>query len=150
MRNIMSGAPRRFAAYALALLLAVPALAQTTAPAQDAPPKMLGPRAPKPAYNPFAVASWASLDDPQGSLIRTPEQMARETDSYIEVYGRKKKFDKPLYRRIDGADPQWSEAATPRDLPLSNPTNCANESYQTIAGQPATGADMIGALARGC
>ena len=100
MRNIMSGAPRRFAAYALALLLAVPALAQTTAPAQDAPPKMLGPRAPKPAYNPFAVASWASLDDPQGSLIRTPE--------HIEVYGRKKKFDKPLYRRIDGADPQWS------------------------------------------
>jgi hypothetical protein len=133
------------------LVLAQPCSAQP-GPA-DAPAKPLGPRAPKPAYNPFAVASWASLDEPQSSSIRSQAQLdlaARESGNYIEVFGRKKGPDMPLARRIDGGAPAWSDAAVPRELPLSNPTSCSGEAYQTIGGQAATGADMIGALSRGC
>ncbi len=133
------------------MILGAPAQAQP-APA-DSAPKPLGPRAPKPAYNPFSVASWASLDEPQGSSIRTQAQMdlaAREDRNYIEVFGRKKGPELPLAQRVDGGAPAWSDAAVPRELPLSNPTSCSGEAYQTIGGQAATGADMIGALSRGC
>jgi hypothetical protein len=135
-------------------LLAGPAAsAQDTAASSDSSTRPLGPRAPKPPPNPFAVASWASLEEPASS-IRSPSQMdlaAREDRNYIQVYGHKKGHgEQPLYRRIDGGAPAWSEAAVPRELPLINPTNCSNEAYQTIGGQAATGADMIGALARGC
>ena len=134
------------------LLLAMPQLhAQPVAPP---PARILGPRAPKPAFNPFAVATWASLDEPQASVIRSPSQMdlaAREDREYIQVFGRKKNApEMPLARRVDGGAPAWSDAATPQELPLTNPTSCNGEAYQTIGGQPATGADMIGALSRGC
>ena len=75
---------------------------------------------------------------------------AREDRNYIEVFGRKKGPEIPLARRVDGGAPAWSDAAVPRELPLSNPTSCSGEAYQTIGGQAATGADMIGALSRGC
>lgn len=147
MRVLTSGA-------AALLIVAAPAgLAQPSAAPSRTAPKTLGPRAPKPAYNPFAVASWASLDEPQGSAIRTQAQMdlaAREDHNYIQVFGRKKGPEMPLAERVDGGAPAWSDAAVPQVLPLSNPTSCSNEAYQTIGGQAATGADMIGALSRGC
>jgi hypothetical protein len=133
------------------LILAMPAYAQQ--PPANAAPKPLGPRAPAAGGNPFALAPWASLDEPAGSSIRTQAQMdlaAREDRNYIEVFGRKKGPEMPLAQRIDGAAPAWSDAAVPQVLPLSNPTSCSGEAYQTIGGQAATGADMIGALSRGC
>ena len=144
---------RLILAAAFIALCAAHAGAQTAASIPGTtPPRPLGPRAPK-AANPFAVENWVSLEPAQGSLIRGPGQMdlaARENREYIQVYGRKKTPDLGPRRRLDGDEPAWMDVATPRELPLSNPTSCSNEAYQTIAGQPATGADMIGALARGC
>ena len=135
-------------------LIAAPALSQpAAAPAgTNTDARALGPRMPKAAYNPFSVASWASLDEPQGSSIRAESQMdlaAREDRNYIEVFGRKKGPDVGWHPRVDGDSPAWSDAAIPGTIPIGPPTSCGGEAYRTVGGQPATGADMVGALGGG-
>jgi hypothetical protein len=128
--------------------LAIPAAAQPPA----ATPAAGGPRVPSPSG--FAVQPWVSLS--QGpSLIREPSdrQMdlaAREDETYVTVYAHKKAPELGAGRRIDGDEAGYSDAATPWDLPVAPPTNCSNSAYQTIGGQPANGADLMGALARPC
>ncbi len=101
------------------------------------------------------LAPWASLS--QGpSLIRDPARpdavdlSARDDETYVTVYARKKAPDFGTGRRVDGDEPGYSDAATPWTLPIVPPTNCGGSAYQTIGGQPGTGADLVGSLARGC
>jgi hypothetical protein len=108
------------------------------------------------AGNDFSVQPWVSLS--QGpSLIRDSskrtDMATRDSDdTYITVYARKKRqVDGPgLGRRVDGDEAGYSDAATPWDLPVAPPTTCGGSAYQIIGGQPGTGADMMGALARPC
>jgi hypothetical protein len=105
----------------------------------------------------FAVQPWVSLS--QGpSLIRDPNpppQMdlaAREDQTFVTVYAHKKREQSGpgAGRRVDGDEAAYSDASTPWDLPVAPPTNCSNGAYQTIGGQPANGADLMGPMARGC
>jgi hypothetical protein len=134
-----------------------PAAAQT-APAPAATPRAhaaaRGPR--KPASSEFDVVDWLSLTPSTNSLIRAPNQAAgvdltaREDESYVTVYARKKRPD--AGPRIDpGYAPSESDSAVPdydhvRYLP---PTHCANGAYNTVAGQSANTNDLMGFLGSG-
>ena len=134
----------------------VACLGTVAAGAQDsAPPK---PRAARPAAdNPFAlnVVPWFSLA-PQGSgLIRQGPQgsmdlAARDDETYITVYGNKKKPVDPRSDRVhDFSAPSWSDIGLPKDIPVGPPGSCSSGAYRTIGGQPATGADLMGGLGGG-
>jgi hypothetical protein len=122
------------------------------AAAQPAP---IAPKVPRAPDNAFVLAPWASLSQGQ-SLIRDPARpssmdlSAGEDETYVTVYARKKAPDFGTGRRVDGDEPGYSDAATPWTLPIVPPTSCGGSAYQTIGGQPGTGADMVGGLARGC
>jgi hypothetical protein len=131
------------------LALGAACLLATPAPAQHAPHTA-------PSANDFSLQPWVSLS--QGpSLIRDPITQTDITthdsdDTYVTVYARKKheREGPGLGRRVDGDEAGYSDAATPWDLPAAPPTHCGNSAYQNIGGQPGTGADMMGALARPC
>lgn len=141
---------------------AAPALAQTppasdgpAAPAaQEAPPRS---RAFKPKENPFAlqVVPWFSLAPQGAGLIRAPansgamDLAARDDDTYITVYGRKKTVDLHADREHDFSAPGWTDIAMPKELPIGSSGACSNQAYRTIGGQPATGADLMGGLGGG-
>lgn len=122
-----------------------------TAAAQPAPPPKMGPRAPAPS-NPFEVAGWATLDPVNRNLIRTPgmDVDAKEDDgeTHITVYGRKKRPDVGP-RRPGGYEPLDNAALVPRVIPIGPPSSCSRGAYETVAGQPATGNDLVGALGGG-
>jgi hypothetical protein len=118
------------------LPLAAALVTWSSASAQQAPAP---PKSSRPA-NAFVLAPWASLS--QGpSLIRDPAR-----PDAVDLSAR----DFGTGRRVDGDEPGYSDAATPWTLPIVPPTNCGGSAYQTIGGQPGTGADMVGSLARGC
>jgi hypothetical protein len=94
---------------------------------------------------------WLSFDPVGASLIRSPTQMdlaAREEQTYITVFGRKQKPDVGP-RRPDEYTPLSSEAAIPENIPIGPPTGCSNGAYNTVAGQAATGGDLVGFLGGG-
>jgi hypothetical protein len=111
----------------------------------------------KVASNEFAVMDWLSLTPAANSLIRTPNQAAsvdltaRDDETFITVYARKKKFQDTGPRPVTGYAPGTDAGATPdyahvRYLP---PTHCANGGYSTVGGQSANGQDLIGFLGSG-
>jgi hypothetical protein len=122
-----------------------------TAGAQPPPPAG-GPRAAsKPAPSAFAVVPWLSFTPVGASLIRTPEQLdmeAREDQTYITVFGKKKKPDVGP-RRDDVYTPLNSEASIPVEIPVMPTQNCSNAAYDTVAGQAGTSGSMFGALGGG-
>lgn len=140
--------PGKFWPAVAACLVAVPlcAGAQSAAPAG-------GPRAPAKRSDPsaFVVLPWLSFEPTGSSLIRSHEQMdlaAREDQTYITVFGRKQKPDVGP-RRDDVYTPASSEASIPWDLPEQPPNSCSNGAYNTVAGQAATGGDLMGYLGGG-
>jgi hypothetical protein len=125
---------------------AAPAAAQPAVPRAHAAAKPVS----KPAASGFDVVNWLSLTPSANSLIRAPNQPVDisthdDSDTYITVYARKKRPD--VGPRIAGGyAPSQSDSALPdydniRYLP---PTHCANGAYNTIAGQSANAADMLG------
>jgi hypothetical protein len=139
---------RKFWPAAVLCLVALPFCAGAQAPAPAA-----GLRAPKKHPDPsaFVVLPWLSFEPTGSSLIRTREQMdlaAREDQTYITVFGRKQRPDVGP-RRDDVYTPTTSEAAIPWDLPEQPPNSCSNGAYNTVAGQAATGGDLMGYLGGG-
>jgi hypothetical protein len=117
------------------------------------PPPAGGPRAPakKPDVSGFVVLPWLSFEPAGSSLIRSQSQMdlaAREDQTYLTVFGRTQRPDVGP-RRPDVYAPQTSEAAIPWDIPVGPPSSCSNGAYNTVAGQAATGADLVGFLGGG-
>jgi hypothetical protein len=117
------------------------------------PPPSGGPRVPakKPDASGFVVLPWLSFEPVGGSLIRSPAQMdlaAREDQTYITVFGRKQRPDVGP-RRPDVYSPETSDAAIPWDIPEAPPSSCSNGAYNTVAGQSANGADLMGYLGGG-
>ncbi len=142
----------------------VPALGQSSegrAPAPASAPAAAraharaAPNAPrKPATNDFDVVGWLMLTPTGNSLIRAPNQQdamdltARDDDTYVTVYGRKKRPD--VGPRPDtGYAPADNDAGIPNDVRYLPPGHCANAAYNTVAGQPATDQDLIGFLGSG-
>jgi hypothetical protein len=128
----------------VAVLAAAPVAAQ--------PPARGGPRVPppNPAPTDFQILSWVSTTPAGGSLIRAPkiDLTARDDDSQITVYGHKKRPD--VGPRPDvGYEPLFSDAAIPQVIPIGPVSSCSNGAYNTIAGQPANGRDLQGALGGG-
>lgn len=113
-------------------------------------PKM-GPRATPPA-NPFEVSGWVTLDPVNRNLIRSPamdvEAKEDEGETHITVYGRKRRPDVGP-RRPGGYEPLDNTALVPRVIPIGPPSSCSRGAYETVAGQPATGNDLVGALGGG-
>jgi hypothetical protein len=109
------------------------------------------------AENPFAqqVVPWFSLAPQGSSLIRTREpggldMAAREDESDIMVYGRKKQaVDPRTDREHDYSAATWSDVGLPKDIPVGPPGSCSSGAYRTIGGQAATGADLMGGLGGG-
>jgi hypothetical protein len=140
----------------LCWLAATPAWPQTPAPATPPPRKA---RAVKPAPAPhetgLEMVQWFSLTPQGAGLIRAPgkdaaiDMTARDDETYITVFGKKKVVDLHADREHDFSAPSWSDIAVPRDLPVGPPGNCSNGAYRTIGGQPATGNDLMGGLGGG-
>ena len=112
-----------------------------------------GPRAQLKRADPsaFVVLPWLSFEPTGSSLIRTHAQMdlaAREDQTYITVFGRKQKADVGP-RRDDVYTPLTSDASIPWNLPEQPPNSCSNGAYNTVAGQAATGGDLMGYLGGG-
>jgi hypothetical protein len=101
------------------------------------------------------VIPWFSLTPQGAGLIRTPgtergiDLAAREDDTYITVYGKKKTVDLHAGQEHDFTAPGWSELAMPRDIPIGPPSSCSSGAYRTIGGQPANGQDLVGGLGGG-
>ncbi len=119
----------------------------------SAQPAAGGPRAPaqKSDSSGFAVVPWLSFDPVGASLIRSPSQMdltAREDQTNITVFGHKRKPD-VAPRRDDGYTPLNNAAAIPNDIPVLPSSSCSNGAYNTVAGQAATGSDLVGFLGGG-
>ncbi len=140
----------------IALMTALPAAAHAqSASAPGSPPVSSRASAYKPPRkgpsNEFDVVSWLSLTPAANSLIRDPNRApavdltAREDDSNITVYGRKKHPDLSAPPPA-GYAPLENEVAEPRDLRIVPPTHCANAAYSDVGGQSANGSDLIGAL----
>jgi hypothetical protein len=137
------------------------AAAQRATPddAQDqgaAPPKKTPAAKPRGTDNPFASAlvPWFSLTPEGSSLIRAAPQggydlTAREDQTYITVFGKKKPVDPRSDREHDYSSPAWSDIGLPKDIPIGPPGSCSGGAYRTIGGQPATGADLMGGLGGG-
>lgn len=140
------------------LLAPLSAQAQSPSPAPPTaarPYVPAPPRAPrKPATNDFDVVGWLALTPANNSLIRAPTQQAamdltaREDDTYVTVYGRKKRPDAGP-RPDTGYAPADNGAGIPNDVSYLPPGHCANAAYNTIAGQPASDQDLIGFLGSG-
>jgi hypothetical protein len=126
---------------ALALLAAAPAGAQ--------PPPRGGPRVAKQSSSEFQIMDWVSVAPTGASLIRAPIDLrAREDESQITVFSRKKRPD--VGPRPDvGYESLFSDAAIPQVIPIGPVSSCSNGAYNTIAGQPANGRDLQGALGGG-
>lgn len=159
-------AGRRAALALLALLAALVQPAASRAAAPGAQPashgtapgqKMTGPRpktSPAQSASPFAVAAWASLElsSTAPSTIGAAQidlHVHDEPESII-VTGKHYRWESvPKLGDLLGS-PDNSLAATPRDRPAIAPNFCAGSAYQTIAGQPATGRDLVGYGAGRC
>ncbi len=138
-----------------ALALGQPSTTGTQAQTAMHPHGPPAPRAPrKPAANDFEIVGWLALTPANSSLIRAPSQQdsmdltARDDDTYITVYGRKKRPD--VGPRPDtGYSPADNEAGIPADVRYLPPGHCANSAYSNVAGQPASDQDLIGFLGSG-
>ncbi len=146
---------------AAAVLLLVPAASVAQPPPNPKAAAQHGPAAPhtarKSAAGDFDVVGWLSLTPAANSLIRAPNQSAgvdltaRDDDTFITVYARRKKYPDLDQRPITGYAPGSDAGATPdfdhvRYLP---PTHCSNGAYSTVGGQSANGQDLMGFLGSG-
>jgi hypothetical protein len=153
----------RLAAVAMiaCLFWTVQAVAQRAVPddTQDqpaTPPRKTPPAKPRAADNPFAsqMVPWFSLTPEGSSLIRSApaggyDLTAREDQTYITVFGKKKAVDPRPSTEHDYSSPAWSDIGLPKDIPIGPPGSCSSGAYRTIGGQPATGADLMGGLGGG-
>ena len=149
-------APALALALAFALLPAFPLHAQQADPPQKPPPPKSRAFKTPAAENPFAmqVVPWFSLAPPGATLIRPGPQgsldlAAREDQTYITVFGKKKLVDPRTDREHDYSAATWSDVGLPKDIPIGPPGNCSSGAYRTIGGQAATGADLMGGLGGG-
>lgn len=130
------------------LLCGAPALAQGPAPAGG--PRVTAPQ--KSPANAFTIAPWASLEPAGGSLIRDRRQFDltdRDEQSFVTVFGPRKRPDVRPPPQEEGFMPLENAAATPANIPEVPPTHCSNMAYDTVGGQAGTGQDMIGLLGGG-
>jgi hypothetical protein len=110
---------------------------------------------PQDAFSALQVMPWFSLAPEGAGLIRAPsapnamDLAARDDDTYITVYGKKKTGDLHADREHDFSAPGWSDYVMPKELPIGTPGSCSSGAYRTIGGQPATGADLVGGLGGG-
>ncbi len=131
------------AAIALACVLLTGAALAQPRPAQ--PPKS----------DPFAVTTWFELKPPSLESPAAPRPPGtldlgyREDPGDIYVYGRKQKIPPREWQRQDFNNPRYLEAAGPLDRIQPPRTNCAAGAYNTVAGQPATGKDLMGVVGAG-
>jgi hypothetical protein len=152
----------RFTAVLLAACLgwSFHAVAQTDAPGdtqvQPVAPPRRAPVKPRAEDNPFAsqLVPWFSLTPEGSSLIRAAPEggydlTARDDQTYITVFGKKKAVDPRPDREHDYSAATWSDVGLPKDIPIGPPGGCSSGAYRTIGGQPATGADLMGGLGGG-
>ncbi len=133
------------AAVVIVLALALPAASLRAAPAADnAAPAMQDSR---PRVS-LPVTNWYSLNGPSGKPAALYPPPAAESFDYLTVYGR----------RQNALEQAWRASETPGDLEnsarnlfnvdgdlLAAPANC-QAGYTTVAGQPASPADLGGPI----
>lgn len=130
-------------AYVLAALVIAGAAAAQTRPVAKA--------------DPFAVTTWFELKPPSLERVPTPgparpgglDITVQEDPNDIYVYGRKKKIEPREWQRQDFSNPHYLDAFGPLDRIQPPRTNCAAASYNTVAGQAATGRDLAGVVGAG-
>jgi len=86
-----------------------------------------------------AVSSGAPIKRQQTATI----DLRTGSDETITVYGRRKAPDFHT-REQDRDDPRWLAPPPIGGQLYRGSTSCAGAAYDTIAGQPATGLDLIG------
>jgi hypothetical protein len=141
----------------LAAVLLFPALApaQPLASADGSAPRPHAAKTAPKTNGGLDVIPWFSLAPQGAGLIRTPgtekgiDLAARQDDTYITVYGRKKTVDLHADREHDFTAPSWSDMVMPREIPIGPPSSCSSGAYRTIGGQPANGQDLVGGLGGG-
>jgi hypothetical protein len=101
-------------------------------------------------HMPFDIQGWAILPGQPDALVSlsrgilAPGRVTDGSETTIVVHGaRRLRFAAP---DMPGYEPADSDASMPRDVRIVPPTECSNMAYNTIAGQPATGKDLIGFL----